>query len=222
MSGDEGAPRRRAATARAAGDGGERANGARGRLPAAERRQQLLDVAISTFSKQGYSNTSMNDIADAAGVTKPVLYQHFHSKRELFLELLRELGGRLRAGLAISALEAGGPRRQVEGGMRAYFRWVADHRGGFEILFSGDSRHDPEFLGEVARVENEIADVVASFIIVEGMDDQRRRLLAMGIVGMAERAGRYWVRRQLDLDADELAAQVAELAWVGLRGLRAS
>ena len=58
-----------------------------GRLPAAERRQQLLDVAVATFSEQGYRNTSMNDIAEAAGVTKPVLYQHFPSKRELFLEL---------------------------------------------------------------------------------------------------------------------------------------
>lgn len=196
--------------------------GVRTRLPAAERRQQLLDVAVTTFSKQGYSNTSMNDIADAAGVTKPVLYQHFSSKRALFLELLRELGGRLRADLAATAARAGGPRLQVEDGMRAYFRWVADHQGGFEILFSGDSRHDPEFLSEVARAENDIADMVATLIVVDGLDDQHRRLLAMGIVGMAERAGRYWVRRQLDLDVDELAAQVAELAWSGLRGLRAS
>jgi AcrR family transcriptional regulator len=192
----------------------------RARLPAAERRQQLLDVAVLTFSKQGYSNTSMNDIAEAAGVTKPVLYQHFSSKRALFLELLRELGGRLRAELASSAAQAGSPYRQVEHGMRAYFRWVALHQGGFQVLFSGDSRHDAEFLGEVARVENDIADTVASFIVVEGLDDEHRRLLAMGIVGMAERAGAYWVHRQLDLDADELAARLANLAWTGLRGVR--
>jgi AcrR family transcriptional regulator len=162
----------------------------------------------------------MNDIAEAAGVTKPVLYQHFGSKRELFLELLRELGGRLRAELAKSAAEAGSPRRQVEDGMRAYFRWVAAHQGGFEILFSGDSRYDPEFLREVGRVESDIADTVAQLIVVEGLDPQQRRLLAMGVVGMAERAGRYWVRRQLEFDADQLAAQISELAWSGLRGLR--
>src|SRR5262245_17381721 len=119
------------------GDAG-RERGGRARLPAAERRQQLLAVAVTTFSKQGY-----NDTADAAGVTKPVLYQHFSSKRALFLELLRELGGRLRAELAATAAEAGSPRRQVELGMRAYFRWVAQHRGGFAVLFSGDSRWDP-------------------------------------------------------------------------------
>jgi AcrR family transcriptional regulator len=189
------------------------------RLPAAERRQQLLDVAVTTFSQRGYRNTSMNDLAEAAGVTKPVLYQHFSSKRELFLELLRELGGRLRADLASSAARAGSPRRQVEDGMKAYFRWVAAHQGGFQILFSGDSRYDPDFLREVARVEDEIADNVASLILVEGFDDDHRRIMAMGIVGMAERAGRYWVRRAGDLDADEVALQVAELAWNGLRGL---
>jgi AcrR family transcriptional regulator len=189
------------------------------RLPAAERRQQLLDVAVATFSQRGYRNTSMNDLAEAAGVTKPVLYQHFSSKRELFLELLRELGGRLRAELAASAAQAGSPRRQVEDGMRAYFRWVAAHQGGFQILFSGDSRYDPDFLREVARVEDDIANNVASLIVIEGFDAEHRRLLAMGIVGMAERAGRYWVRRPSGLGPDELAQQVADLAWNGLRGV---
>ena len=118
-------------------------------------------MAVTTFSQRGYRNTSMNDLAEAAGVTKPVLYQHFSSKRELFLELLRELGGRLRAELAASAAQAGSPRLQVLDGMRAYFRWVAAHQGGFQILFSGDSRYDPDFLREVARVEDEIADNVA-------------------------------------------------------------
>jgi AcrR family transcriptional regulator len=193
----------------------------RARLPAAERRQQLLDVAVEMFSKQGYSNTAMNDIAVAAGVTKPVLYQHFGSKRDLFLELLRELGGRLRAELADSVAEAGNPREQVENGMRAYFRWVAENRRGFEILFSGDDRHDSEFVGEVAKVEHDIADTIAGFIAVEGLGEGRRRLLAVGVAGMAERICRMWVRGGLDLSADELAVQVADLAWVGLRGVRA-
>jgi AcrR family transcriptional regulator len=192
----------------------------RSRLPAAQRRQQLLDVAVTTFSKQGYSNTSMNEIADAAGVTKPVLYQHFNSKRALFLELLSELGDRLRAELAEVTSGADSPRLQVEAGMRAYFRWVAEHQGGFEILFSGDSRFDTEFVRVVVQAEKDIADTVAALIVVEGLDTQRRRLLAMGIVGMAERVARYWMDRKLDLDPDEMAAHVADLAWNGLRGLR--
>jgi len=190
------------------------------RLPAAERRQQLLDVALESFSKQGFHQTSMNDIADAAGVTKPVLYQHFGSKRDLFLELLRELGGRLREAVGKAAVEAGGPRQQVENGMRAYFRWVQEHRAGFEILFDGDTRRDREFMSEAAKVERDIAETIASLIVVEGLGDERRRLLAYGIVGLSETTCRHWLHNKLDLTADELAAQVAELAWGGLRGLR--
>ena len=65
------------------------------RLPAAKRRLQLLAVALDVFAERGFYSTSMNDVADAAGVTKPVLYQHFGSKRELFVELLGEIGAGL-------------------------------------------------------------------------------------------------------------------------------
>jgi AcrR family transcriptional regulator len=196
------------------------ANG-KSRLPAAERRAQLLDVAVETFSKQGYANTSMNDIAEAAGVTKPVLYQHFTSKRELFLELLRELGGRLRDQLSAAMAQAGSPRRQVEQGMLAYFRWVADHRDGFDLLFA-DTRSEPEFVHEATRLANAIADNVAAAIVVDGLDEDRRRLLAFGVVGLAERVSRQWLRGAIELAPDELAALVADLAWGGLRGLRPS
>jgi AcrR family transcriptional regulator len=190
------------------------------RLPAAERRQQLLDVALECFSKQGFRGTSMTDIAEGAGVTKPVLYQHFGSKRELFLELLRDLGGRLRAAIGRATAGAAGPRQQVENGMRAYFVWVEEHRAGFEILFAGDRRHDREFVAEAAKVESDIADAIASLIVVEGLDEDRRRLLAYGIVGLSETTCRYWLREELDLTPDDLARQVADLAWAGLRGLR--
>ncbi len=190
------------------------------RLPAAERRQQLLEVSLEAFSRDGFNQTSMNDIADAAGVTKPVLYQHFGSKRELFLELLRELGGRLREQVRTATLEAGGPRQQVENGMRAYFRWVEEHRAGFKILFDGETRRDREFVAEAAKVEGDIAETIASFIIVPGLDEQRRRLLAFGIVGLSETTCRHWLNHDLDLTPDELAEQVSELAWGGLRGLR--
>ncbi|MFZ9232409.1 MAG: TetR/AcrR family transcriptional regulator, partial [Ilumatobacteraceae bacterium] len=65
------------------------------RLPAAERREQLLSVAMDVFAREGYHQTSMNDVAEAAGITKPVLYQHFSSKRELYLALIEEAGARL-------------------------------------------------------------------------------------------------------------------------------
>lgn len=190
------------------------------RLPAAERRRQLLDTALGAFATAGYHDTSMNDLAESAGVTKPVLYQHFPSKRALYLELLRDLGGQLREAVGKAVATAGSPRQQVEAGFAAYFGWVAEQHGGFHVLFAGETRRDPEFVAEALQVETEVADTIASLIVVDGLDAEHRRLLAYGIVGMAETTCRHWLTDDLDLTADQLAAQTAGLAWAGLRGQR--
>lgn len=190
------------------------------RLPAAERRRQLLDVALEAFGTEGFHATSMNDVAEAAGVTKPVLYQHFGSKRELYLELLRDVGGRLREEVGKAVATAAGPREQVELGFTAFFGWVARHRGGFAVLFAGETRRDPEFVAEALLVEADMADTVAALIVVEGLDPEQARLLAFGIVGVAETTARHWLLDHVDLSPEELAASVAQLAWAGLRGLR--
>lgn len=191
-------------------------------MPAAERRRQLLDVALNEFGSKGYHQTSMNDVAEAAGVTKPVLYQHFSSKRDLFLELLREVGSRLRDEVGKATVEAAGPRQQVEAGFTAYFTWVAKNQGGFDVLFAGETRRDKEFVREAMKVETQIADAIATLIVVPGLSPDRQRLLAYGIVGIAETTCRHWLGNDLDLSPEELAQQVAELAWAGLRGLRSS
>ena len=98
------------------------------RLPAHERRTQLLDVAIEVFAARGYHGASMNQVAEAAGVTKPVLYQHFPSKRELYREVLEDVGSRLEDAITKAAAEAGAPRQKVEAGFRTYFAWVASER----------------------------------------------------------------------------------------------
>ena len=86
----------------------------------------------------------MNDIAEAAGVTKPVLYQHFGSKRDLYREVLEDVGGRLEETIAKAAAGAPGPREQVEAGFGAYFRFVAQEQDAFQVLFGGDTRRDPQ------------------------------------------------------------------------------
>ena len=189
------------------------------RLPAARRRKQLLDVALQVFAERGFHPTSMNDLAEAAGVTKPVLYQHFGSKRELYLELLDDVGSRLREAIDKATSEAATPREQVERGVAAYFRFVDEHEAAFQVLFGGGSRRDEEFAAYARRVEDSIADAVAVLIDVPGLDDSTRRLLAHGIVGLAEGASRHWLRGSSKGDVDELAHRVAELAWAGLRGI---
>jgi AcrR family transcriptional regulator len=189
------------------------------RLPAARRRRQLLDVATTVFAERGFHPTAMNDIADAAGVTKPVLYQHFRSKRALYLELLEDVGEQLRDAIGKATSEAAGPREQVERGFRAYFHFVAEKQAAFRLLFGGGTRRDEEFATTVQVVEVSIAEVIASLIAVEGVSHERRLLLAHGIVGLAEATGRHWLAGGMAGDVGALAAQVAELAWGGLRGI---
>lgn len=191
-----------------------------GRLPASERREQLIETAYSVFAEKGYRDASMNDIAEAAGVTKPVLYQHFASKRELFLTLLRRGASSLGEDVALAAGGAATPREQVEAGFRAFFHFVKNRSYAFKLIFSGDVWRELEFSSEVDRVERDIASAVTSLIVVEGMDEEHRRILAFGVVGAAEVAARHWIARGLDTDPDEMAAQLAQLAWSGLRGAR--
>ncbi|HVF31799.1 MAG TPA: TetR family transcriptional regulator [Acidimicrobiales bacterium] len=190
------------------------------RLPAARRRRQLLDVAVVRFAARGFHATSMLEIADAAGVTKPVLYQHFRSKRHLYLELLDDMGNQLMEAIGKATAAADGPRRQVEAGMAAYVRFMTEQPQAFPLLFGSGARRDPEFADAVRRVEDAIADAVAALIEAD-VDAVHRRVLAAAIVGMAEGVLRHWIADAPAVVPDLLVRQMAELAWAGLRGVRA-
>ena len=190
------------------------------RLPAVQRRRQLFDVSLEVFARRGFHAASMAEVAEAAGVTKPVLYQHFGSKRELYLELLGDVGQRLLEEVQKATAAAGGPRQQVASGFVAYFRFVADNESAFRLLFGGDGREaDPQFADAIRRVEDAIADAVAALIEAD-IDDDHRRLLAYGIVGVAEATSRHWVLSGRREDVDTLSRRVADLTWAGLRGIR--
>ncbi len=173
------------------------------------------------FSEQGFHAASMNDVADAAGVTKPVLYQHFSSKRDLFVELLTEIGNQLRDTIAKATADAEGPRQQIEMGFGAYFRYVANNTDAFKVLFGAGARRDPEFASLTRSVEASIAEAIAELIVVDGQPAEHRVLLAHTIVGMTEAASRYWLQHDRTPDVDELSEAVAGLAWSGMRGLDA-
>lgn len=191
------------------------------RLPAAERREQLLRVALESFAAHGYHGTAMNDVAEAAGVTKPVLYQHFESKKALYTELVNELGAGLEQQIVDAVSVADGPRQQVEAGFRAYFRWATAQADAFRVLFAERNRADRELAAAVSKVESMVADTVASLIRVEGLSEAERHVLAYGVVGLAEATSRRWLVEGLGpgTDADAFAETVAELAWSGLRGI---
>ncbi len=189
------------------------------RLPAARRRRQLLDVALESFAANGFHATSMDQIADAAGVTKPVLYQHFGSKRQLYSELLETVGQGLTEAIAEATAAAGGPRQRVEAGFQTYFRFVAEKHSAFTLLFGSGARRDEEFAETIRKVEEGFAELIGPLIEAD-IDDEHRTLLAHGLVALAEGLSRHWVDNGLGLDPDVQARRVADFAWAGLRGIR--
>jgi AcrR family transcriptional regulator len=191
------------------------------RLSATARREQILDVALEVFGRAGYHGASMNDVAEAAGVTKPVLYQHFDSKRELYQALLEEVGNRLLSAIAKATADAPDGRSQTERGFRAYFRWVAEDHDEFQLLYGGGTRRDDEFRDAIRRVTDEAASAIAPLIAVD-IEPDHRRTIAHALVGLAEGASRRLVERGDSFDPDEIARQVSDLAWAGVRAVHRS
>ena len=202
------------------------------RLTAVERRQQLFGVALRLFAERGYRATTMDDVAEAAGVTKPLVYQHFSSKRALYLELMDSVAHELVAAIEEATVSAPGPRQQVEQGFAAYFHVVVTHEAAFRLLFGRDDSLDDELRQAPRRVEDAIAEAIDP-LITAGLDPDHRRFVAYAVVGMAEGASRHWLDTragrppmsgdgaEATAEAEHLARRLADLAWAGLRSVHA-
>src|SRR5271170_8395359 len=145
-----------------------------GRLTAERRRGQLYAVALELFAKRGYRSTTMDDIAEAAGVTKPLLYQHFSSKRALYLELVDSIAQDLLVAIGRAVMRAEGPRQQVELGFAAYFSLVVSREPEFRLLYGRDHADDLELGRALRAVEDAIAEAIDP-LIDAGLDDDHRR-----------------------------------------------
>ena len=191
------------------------------RLPAAARRAQLLDVALSIFGTSGFHDASMQDVATAAGVTKPVLYQHFSSKEELFAAVASTAADRLRERSEKALSSAASAREQVESGIGAVVDLCTEEPSVFRVLFGESARSEPRIREIVTSAQRELAQTIASHMTGVADDDPALALLlSHSLIGLSESAIRYWLEEQPDVSVDLLRSQVIELAWAGLRGSR--
>src|SRR5690606_20246561 len=187
------------------------------RLPRMARRAQLLAAAQEVFVAQGYHAAAMDDIADRAGVSKPVLYQHFPSKLELYLALLdlhcQEMVAKTRAAMAATSDN----KERVQRAMRAYFD-IIDHKSeAFRLVFESDLRNEPAARERVDRAERESIEAVADTIMADtGVSRSRAELLAAGLVGVAHTAARFWLAAGRQVPKEEAEALLAALAWRGI------
>jgi AcrR family transcriptional regulator len=186
----------------------------RPRLSADERRQQLLDVAGQLFAEHGYHGLSMEQLAEGAGVSKPVLYQHFPSKRDLYLGLLRDAIAEMEAQVTKALEDTGDNKARVHSAIGAYFDFIGDRR--FALLFSTAELADPGVRAEIESANRRVADVVGSLIAEDaGLDLERARLLAVAVRALATEGARWWLESD-GIDKDEAVRLLARLSWRGL------
>ena len=189
------------------------------RLPRRERRAQLLESALEVFVAQGYHAAAMDDIADRAGVSKPVLYQHFPGKLDLYLALLEASCDQIIAGCREALESTADNQLRVEATMAAFFEYVANDTGAFRLVFESDLTSEPAVREQVERVTTECAALIARVIHGDtGLPDDAARLLAVSLVGMAQVSARFWLAELGSIDRAQAADLVARLAWRGIRG----
>lgn len=191
------------------------------RLPRDERRAQLLAAATDVFVNNGYHATVMDDIAEHAGVSKPVLYQHFPGKLELYLALLERHTGELVRRVQAAIEETHDNRERVRNAVGAYFDFVdGDDGEAFRLVFESDLRNQPPVRAVVEQMYTACVQAIAQAVVADaGLDADHARLIAIGVIGISEHSARYWLTRRQDLPKEEVVALTAALAWKGLAGL---
>jgi AcrR family transcriptional regulator len=189
------------------------------RLPRGARRVQLLQAAQDVFVAQGFHAAAMDDIADRAGVSKPVLYQHFPGKRELYLALLEEHVGQLADRVSEALAATDDNHQRVHGAVTAYFEFIDAEGEAFRLVFESDLRNDPDVRTVVDRGTELCVEAIAQVIAADtGADQERALLLAAGLTGLSETSARWWLPRKGTVSREEAVSLMTSLAWRGISG----
>ena len=189
------------------------------RLPRTARRAQLLEVALEVFVEQGYHSASMDEIAERAGVSKPVLYQHFPGKLDLYLALLDASCDTIIDNCKAALDSTSDNKDRVAATMKVFYSYVASEEGAFRLVFESDLTSEPDVRERVDRVTVECAAMIADVIRTDtGLPDEASELLAVSLVGMAQVSARFWLAGGGGIPQDDAAALIAGLAWRGIRG----
>ena len=193
------------------------------RLPRPARRKQLLGAAQQVFVAQGYHAAAMDDIAERAGVSKPVLYQHFPGKLELYLALLDQHAEHLVAKVREALASTTDNRSRVAASVAAYFDFVdgegTDGEGAFRLVFESDLRNDPVVRERVDRMTQRCADAIAGTIAHDtGYRAEEAQLLSIALTGLMEVSARWWLTSPDRIPKQRAVELLLGLAWRGISG----
>ncbi|MEU3645397.1 TetR/AcrR family transcriptional regulator [Lentzea sp. NPDC034063] len=189
------------------------------RLPRTARRAQLLAAAQDVFVANGYHAAAMDEIAERAGVSKPVLYQHFPGKLELYMALLEshvdELVGRVRTAIGSTTDN----KLRVRAAVAAFYDFVDGEGQAFRMVFESDLRSEPSVQSAVERATTDSVDAITDTITADaGLDAERARLLAVGLVGLSQVTARSWLADNRRVPKEDAVALISNLAWRGIGG----
>ncbi|MFC6696735.1 TetR/AcrR family transcriptional regulator [Nocardioides daphniae] len=191
-------------------------------MPRRERRAQLLASALEVFVAHGYHSAAMDDIADRAGVSKPVLYQHFPGKLELYMALLDQSSEAVTDAIREALAQTEDNKQRVAAAIAAFYDYVANESGAFRLVFESDLTNEPAVRERVDRVTDDCAAAIAEVIQQDtGLPREASLLLAVSLVGMGQVSARFWLSgsgADGTITQADAAALVAGLAWRGIRG----
>jgi AcrR family transcriptional regulator len=189
------------------------------RLPRPVREKQMLDAAVVVFSRQGYHDASMDDIAEAAGISKPMVYAYLGSKETLFVACLHREATRLIEAIAERVRPDTPPDEQLWHGLRAFFGFVAAHRDGWAVLYRQARGQEP-FAAEVDAMRGRMADMIAGLLrrADSAAPAEDLSALAYALVGAAESLA-DWLVDHVDEAPDRTATRMMNLVWLGARQL---
>jgi AcrR family transcriptional regulator len=193
----------------------------RRRLPAAQRREQLLAAAEEVFGARGYHGASLEDIAGAAGVSKALIYEHFASKRELHASLVQAHVGEIFARLQANALAGADGEARLRGGVDAFLRFVEEHRDAWRALFRDAA--DPEVGDVIERVQAQAVGVIAALIAADPEsahhDAQTMEMHAALLSGGVQALANWWDGHR-EVPRAEVVDRAIEFCWNGIERLR--
>jgi AcrR family transcriptional regulator len=189
------------------------------RLPRPERRRQLLDAALEVFVSQGYHAAAMDEIAERAGVSKPVLYQHFPSKLELYLALLDQSVDELLETVRGALRSTTDNRQRVAATFSAYFEYMESEGQAYRLVFESDLGNEEAVRDRLERGQHECAEMISQMVRQDaGLDDDEAHLVSVGMVGLAQVTARYWLSTREHIPREAAEQLVARLAWRGISG----
>lgn len=187
------------------------------RLPRDERRGQLLIVASEVFVDRGYHAAGMDEIADRAGVSKPVLYQHFSSKLELYMAVLHRHVDNLVSNVRQALRTTTDNRQRLRAAVQAFFDFIEHDSQGYRLIFENDYVTEPQVAAQVRVATESCTDAVFDLVSRDsGLDPHRARMIAVGLVAISVDCARYWLDTDRPISKEDALEGTVQFAWGGL------